>query len=83
MGKIKANKRLSAGRQASDPMGTKLALADEIESLKLAKAKITDPNNLNAVKKRHADEDEVSGLILNFYNKFGLLYFMNSSSNYF
>lgn len=56
MGKIKANKRLSVGRQASDPMGSKLALADEIESLKLAKTKITDQDNFN--RKRQADEDE-------------------------
>ena len=45
MGKIKANKRLSAGRQASDPMGSKLALADEIESLKLVKTKILIQKN--------------------------------------
>ena len=63
MGKIKANKRLSAGRQASDPMGSKLALADEIESLKLVKTKITDSPNPNMVRKRQADEDEVK-----FYN---------------
>lgn len=58
MGKIKANKRLSAGRQATDPMGSKLALADEIESLKLAKTKITDQESLNIVRKRQADDDE-------------------------
>ncbi len=63
MGKIKTNKRLSAGRQASDPMGSKLALADEIESLKLAKTKFNDNqanSNTISVKKRHADEDEVN-----------------------
>jgi hypothetical protein len=69
MGKIKQNKRLSAHRQAGDPMGTKLALADEIESLKLAKTKSTnDQNNNNnnnnnssntsSLRKRQADEDE-------------------------
>lgn len=60
MGKIKANKHLSSQRQASDPMGTKLNLADEIETLKLAKAKITDQAMLNNVRKRQADGDEVS-----------------------
>lgn len=60
MGKIKTNKRLSAGRQASDPMGTKLALADEIESLKLAKTRTTDSASSNANKnsKRQADGEE-------------------------
>ncbi len=65
MGKIKTNKRLSAGRQASDPMGSKLALAEEIESLKLAKTKFNDSqNNIASLKKRHADDDEVSLTIL-------------------
>ena len=59
MGKIKATKHLSSQRQASDPMGTKLNLADEIETLKLAKAKITDEAISN--RKRQADGgDEVS-----------------------
>lgn len=58
MGKIKAKTRLSAGRAASDPMGSKLALADEIESLKLAKTKINDTPNSNVMRKRQADEDE-------------------------
>ena len=60
MGKIKQNKRLSAHRQAGDPMGAKQNLADEIESLKLAKTKINDPVNSKVVRKRQADEDEVN-----------------------
>ncbi len=62
MGKIKQNKRFSAqNRQTGDPMGTKLALADEIESLKLAKSKTSDvTSNINSMRKRQADEDEVS-----------------------
>lgn len=64
MGKIKAKTRLSAGRAATDPMGSKLALADEIESLKLVKTKITDMPNSNVVKKRQADEDEVINILI-------------------
>ena len=55
MGKVKQNKRLSAHRTAGDPMGSKLPLADEIESLKLAKSKT---NELGNSKKRQADDEE-------------------------
>lgn len=55
MGKVKQNKRLSAHRTAGDPMGSKLPLADEIESLKLAKTK---SNELTNSKKRQADDED-------------------------
>jgi len=57
MGKVKQNKHLNAQRAAADPMGSKLPLADEIESLKLAKTK-SESNNLNSSKKRQADDDD-------------------------
>jgi hypothetical protein len=58
MGKVKQNKRLSAHRTAGDPMGSKLPLADEIESLKLAKSKSNELNQSNSSKKRQADDAE-------------------------
>ncbi len=72
MGKVKQGKRLSAHRSTGDPIGVKVPLADEIESLKLAKSKSTELINKNgqmgaatsgggaALKKRQAEEDEVN-----------------------
>lgn len=59
MGKVKQGKRLSAHRASTDPMGSKIALADEIESLKLAKSKSSNSNVIEASKKRQAEEEEV------------------------
>lgn len=72
MGKVKQGKRLGLNRDNAagystgvaapgDPMGAKLPLADEIESLKLAKTKTVDPNKaaqLNPLRKRQADDEE-------------------------
>lgn len=63
MGKMKTEKRTSAHRATADPIGSKLALADEIESLKLAKSKTINQDNLKNSKKRTADDDQV------IYNK--------------
>ena len=60
MGKVKQNKHLNAQRAAADPMGSKLPLADEIESLKLAKTK-SESNN---PKKRQADDNDDDQVIL-------------------
>lgn len=64
MGKVKQNKRLSAHRTAGDPMGSKLPLADEIESLKLAKTKSSEL--ANSKKRQAEDEDQVRRKISNF-----------------
>ena len=70
MGKVKQNKRLSAHRTAGDPMGSKLPLADEIESLKLAKSKSNEMNHhqSGSSKKRQADdaEDQVRAPFFSF-----------------
>ena len=79
MGKVKQGKRLSAHRSTGDPIGVKVPLADEIESLKLAKSKSTELINKNgqmgaatsggggaALKKRQAEEDEVNVFFLIF-----------------
>ena len=58
MGKIKQGKRLSSHRSSIDPLGGKMPLADEIESLRLAKSKSTDQANNSSTRKRQADEDE-------------------------
>jgi hypothetical protein len=82
MGKVKQGKRLSAHRSTGDPIGVKVPLADEIESLKLAKSKSTELINKNgqmgaatsgaaALKKRQAEEDEVK--TLNFFLVFFLV----------
>jgi hypothetical protein len=57
MGKIKQGKRLSSHRNSIDPLGGKMPLADEIESLRLAKSKSTEQVN-SSTRKRQADEDE-------------------------
>ena len=69
MGKVKQGKRLSAHRTSGDPIGAKIPLAEEIESLKLAKSKPNDPDTKNnvAIRKRQADEDEVGFLTLLFF----------------
>lgn len=69
MGKVKQGKRLGLNRDNAagystvapgDPMGAKLPLADEIESLKLAKTKTVDPKaQINSLRKRQADDEEV------------------------
>ena len=64
MGKIKQGKRISAHRTTGDPIGAKVPLADEIESLKLAKSKSSEILSQNstsgaAIRKRQAEEDEV------------------------
>lgn len=69
MGKVKQGKRISAHRTSGDPMGSKVPLADEIESLKLAKSKSNDLLNKNGqnatsgaiIRKRQAEEDEFVG----------------------
>lgn len=71
MGKVKQGKRLGLNRDNAagytvapgDPMGAKLPLADEIESLKLAKTKAVDPKaQINSLRKRQADDEEVRSL---------------------
>ena len=70
MGKVKQGKRLSAHRTSGDPIGVKVPLADEIESLKLAKSRSNEALSKNGqggggvsasvtLKKRQADEEEV------------------------
>ena len=66
MGKVKQGKRISAHRTTGDPIGAKVPLADEIESLKLAKSKSSEVLNKNQnstsgalMRKRQAEEDEV------------------------
>jgi essential nuclear protein 1 len=73
MGKVKQGKRISAHRTTGDPMGSKVPLADEIESLKLAKSKSNDllnksgqnvmsgGNGAGLIRKRQAEEDEFVG----------------------
>lgn len=75
MGKVKQGKRLSAHRTSGDPIGAKIPLAEEIESLKLAKSKPNDPDTKNnvAIRKRQADEDEVGFLTLLFFFTNGVL----------
>jgi hypothetical protein len=63
MGKVKQGKRLSSHRSSIDPMGGggKVPLADEIESLRLAKSKSNDSNNNNTTmvsNKRAADHED-------------------------
>ena len=69
MGKIKQGKRLGVNRDnaagysvGGDPMGAKLPLADEIESLKLAKSKRNNDTSTNSNasnnKRQAADEGE-------------------------
>ncbi|CAF1006306.1 unnamed protein product [Brachionus calyciflorus] len=60
MGKMKQNKHLSASRQSADPIGSKVALADEIESLKLAKAKSNQQDPKTSKKKLLEDEEFVN-----------------------
>lgn len=55
MGKIKQNKHLGASRQSADPIGSKMSLGDELESLKVAKLKF---NQDTKSKKNLAEEDE-------------------------
>ena len=61
MGKITHNKRINAQRSNADPIGNKLIpLADEIESLKLAKNKLNMPENGSSLKaKKMQAEEEV------------------------
>ena len=61
MGKIKQQKRSAVHRQSGDPIGAKMALADEIESLKLAKTKTKEQTSK---KNLLADKDEVNFLLL-------------------
>lgn len=70
MGKIKKSKKsnVAAASSASvyqvpgDPIGPKVALADEIETLRLAKAS----KERNKLKRRQEDE-EVSLFLFHFY----------------
>ena len=76
MGKVKQGKRLSAHRTSGDPIGVKVPLADEIESLKLAKSRSNEALSKNGqgggvsasvtLKKRQADEEEVKLLTFKF-----------------
>ena len=56
MGKIKQGKRTTAHRHSTDPMGSKVPLADEIESLRLAKSRISNQSTVN--KSRNDEQDE-------------------------
>lgn len=56
MGKIKQNKHLGASRQSADPIGNKMSLGDELESLKVAKVKSIQVDS--KAKKNLAQEDE-------------------------
>ena len=78
MGKVKQGKRLSSHRTSGDPMGSKLPLADEIESLKLAKSKSNDLLNTSGataagmLRKRQAEEEEVCQV---YFSWFGFVKF--------
>jgi hypothetical protein len=84
MGKIKTEKR--SVLRPNDPMGSKLPLADEIESLKLAKTKQTSQrgagpisanNNNNTMRKRQCVEEEVIFMII-FLIKIFQFYLLNN-----
>jgi hypothetical protein len=60
MGKITQNKRITAHRQNADPIGIKMGLGDELESLKIAKLKSNQTDNSGFKAKRvQAEEEEV------------------------
>lgn len=60
MGKIKQSKRISAHRTQADPiLGGKMPLAEEIESLRLAKSKSGGSGANGAKKLDPKDQDEV------------------------
>ncbi|RNA30901.1 Bystin [Brachionus plicatilis] len=66
MGKIKQNKHLGASRQSADPIGSKMALGDQIESLKIAKSKCNQdakPNKSLLEEDEYVDE-KISAKIL-------------------
>lgn len=56
MGKMRQNKHLGASRQSADPIGNKMSLSDELESLKVAKVKFNQADS--KAKKNLAQEDE-------------------------
>ena len=58
MGKIKQGKRINMQRNNADPIGNKMPLADEIQSLKIAKTKSSANENRDQTNKNLQNEEE-------------------------
>jgi hypothetical protein len=62
MGKITQSKSITASRKNADPIGNKMGLGDELESLKIAKLKGNQLENSapRSKKMQKAEDEEVS-----------------------